>query len=342
VYNLGPMKKFSARAPCRIDLSGGWTDVPPFSTEHEGRVVSVAIDLYSSATIVPRDDQRVSLISEDFDAFVEASDVRELEYDGNLDLIKAAIKRLAIPSGLDCRTKSDAPPGSGLGTSASMGVAILGAINRLLPPSRRYLTIDKIAMIANLLEVEELRIPGGKQDQYAAAFGGINLMRFSDPRVEVRRLACVEGFREALEEHLLLCYTGKSRLSGDIITKVMDSYRRGIPEITEALFDMVEVSGEMARAICREDLSDLAILMTRNWEDQKALDPSVNNDSMEAIITAAKRAGAVGYKACGAGGGGCLAILSGESKMELIRKAILRNGSRILDYRITESGLEQQ
>jgi D-glycero-alpha-D-manno-heptose-7-phosphate kinase len=268
--------------------------------------------------------------------------VRELEYDGNLDLIKAAIKRLAIPSGLDCRTKSDAPPGSGLGTSASMGVAILGAINRLLPPSRRYLTIDKIAMIANLLEVEELRIPGGKQDQYAAAFGGINLMRFSDPRVEVRRLACVEGFREALEEHLLLCYTGKSRLSGDIITKVMDSYRRGISEITEALFDMVEVSGEMARAICREDLSDLAILMTRNWEDQKALDPSVNNDSMEAIITAAKRAGAVGYKACGAGGGGCLAILSGESKMELIRKAILRNGSRILDYRITESGLEQQ
>jgi D-glycero-alpha-D-manno-heptose-7-phosphate kinase len=336
------MMKFSARAPCRIDLSGGWTDVPPFSTEHEGRIVSMAIDLCSSATIVPRDDKRVSLISEDYDTFIEASDVRELEYDGNLDLIKAAIKRLSIPRGLDCRTKSDAPPGSGLGTSASMGVAILGAMNRLLPPSRRYLTIDKIAMIANLLEVEELRIPGGKQDQYAAAFGGINFMTFSDPRVEVRRLACVDGFKQSLREHLILCYTGKSRLSGNIITKVMDSYRKGIPEITEALFDMAEISGEMARAICREDLGEVASLMTRNWEDQKVLDPSVNNDTMEAIISQARKAGAVGFKACGAGGGGCLAIMSGDSKMESIRKAILRNGSRILDYDIAESGLQQQ
>ena len=94
----------------------------------------------------------MSLISEDFDTFVEASSVRELEYDGNLDLIKAALKRLAIPTGLECRTSSDAPHGSGLGTSASMGVAILGAINGLLLPERKYLSVDKIAMLANLLE----------------------------------------------------------------------------------------------------------------------------------------------------------------------------------------------
>ena len=298
--------------------------------------------MYSSATIVPRGDSHVSLISEDYETFVEAASIRELEYDGNLDLIKAAIKRLALPRGLDCRTKSDAPPGSGLGTSASMGVAILGAINRMLPSSRKYLTVDKLAMLANLMEVEELGIAGGKQDQYAAAFGGINLMTFSDPRVEVKKLAVSEGFKKLLEERLILCYTGKSRLSGDIITRVMGSYQRGDSKVTNALLSMVEISESMSRAMLNEDLEDVASLMTVNWENQRKLDPTISNKQIESIIAAAHDAGGIGAKACGAGGGGCLAIVAHDSKLEDVKKALLKNGSKMLEFAIDTDGLTLQ
>jgi D-glycero-alpha-D-manno-heptose-7-phosphate kinase len=284
----------------------------------------------------------VSLVSEDYETFVEASDIRNLEYDGNLDLIKAAIKKLAIPCGLDCRTSSDAPPGSGLGTSASMGVAILGAINRLLPPSRKLLTVDKIAMLANLIEVEELGIAGGKQDQYAAAFGGINLMIFSDPRVDVKRIMVTDKFRKLLEERLILCYTGKSRLSGNLVKKVMDSYQKGNTKVTESLLDMVEVSDCMARVVLEEDLDEMALLMSRNWEDQKKLDPSISNKQIESIITGAKKVGAIGAKACGAGGGGCLAIIAGESCIESTRKWLLKKRVKLLDYKINQTGLSLQ
>ncbi|MGD9497545.1 MAG: GHMP kinase, partial [Armatimonadota bacterium] len=208
-----------ARAPVRIDLAGGWSDVPPFSADVGGAVVNVAISRYSYATLIPNEPGEFILESADYDQYIHARDIRELEYTGSLDLLKAAVRRMGLRVGGHLITRSEAPPGSGTGSSASMGVALVGLLDALQGGTMSRMDI---AALANLLETEELGIEGGKQDQYAAACGGLSLMGFDDPEVTVRRLEVSRDFLLELEKSLLLVYTGKSRLSGDIISTVMD------------------------------------------------------------------------------------------------------------------------
>jgi len=159
-----------ARAPVRIDLAGGWTDVAPYSLERSGAVVNAAITRYAYATIRQLPPGQYELESADYDAYYEAHDIRELEYDGNLDLVKAAIRRRGLQTGAHIMTRSEAPPGSGTGSSAAMGVALVGLLDYIAQGS---MGPAEIAEMAHLLEVEELGVSGGRQDQYAAAFGGL-------------------------------------------------------------------------------------------------------------------------------------------------------------------------
>jgi D-glycero-alpha-D-manno-heptose-7-phosphate kinase len=321
----------------RIDLAGGWTDVPPFSAEVGGAVVNAAINRYAYATLVPRPDEHIQIVSADFDQFLEVRSFRELEYDGNLDLIKAAVRRLGIQQGSDIFVRCDAPPGSGTGSSASIGVALLGLLN-LLQGDR--LSPHEIAELAHLLEVEELHVAGGKQDQYAAAVGGVNFLEFKDPAVAVSPLRLAAGVVSELEKHLVLCYTGKSRVSGNIISTVMNAYQQGVPATTRALHRLKDIAREMKSALLRGDLADFGRLLSENWACQKALDPSVTNPQIDALFDVALASGAIGGKALGAGGGGCLLFFCQGDKEHLVRRKLAEAGTQIIDCNLDFHGLE--
>ena len=210
-----------ARAPLRIDLAGGWTDVAPYSARSGGAVVSVALALHAHVQ-VRRQRSGVSLHALDLGAAVSARRAAELRPDGELGLLKAAARRLGPPGGFEVLTSCDAPPGSGLGGSGAMGVALVAAFAALR--SERPLAAE-VAERAFELEAMDVGIIGGKQDQYAASLGGLQFLEFGERRVSATRLAVPEDALRELERHLVLCYSGASRLSADMHARV---WRRAI------------------------------------------------------------------------------------------------------------------
>lgn len=327
---------FRSRAPIRVDLAGGWTDVPFFAAERGGAVVNATINRYTYATLVPRHDEKIEITSADFQQFLSVQNFRELEYDGNLDLIKAAISRLGIQRGMNLFVRCDAPPGSGTGSSASIGVALIGLLN-LLQDNR--LSAYEVARLANLLETEELHIAGGKQDQYAAAIGGFNYMEFKDPSVNVSPLHLDTSAVVELEKHLVLCYTGKSRLSGNLITRVQEAYQAGRPSTVGALERMRDVAVEMKSALLKGQIGEFGRLLQANWECQKQLDPTITTDQIDSLFEIAAAAGSVGGKALGAGGGGCVLFLASPDREHDVRTALEQAGVQVLDFNFEFGGL---
>lgn len=326
-----------ARAPIRIDFAGGWTDVPPFSQQEGGAVVNATINRYTYATLVPREDQRISIVSADFEKFVEVAHFRDLEYDGNLDLIKAAVKVLNLGMGMDIFVRCDAPPGSGTGSSSSISVALIGLLNRI---QSMKLSPHEVAQMARRLEVSELSIAGGKQDYYAAALGGINFLEFHDSAVSSSRLQVAAHIRREMEKRMLLVYTGQSRLSGNIISRVMGAYERGEKQTVEALHSLKRIAHDTKSALLSGDLEKFARLLDENWKNQKALDSSTTTPTIERLFEAAYSNGALGGKACGAGGGGCLIFFCEDNREHLVRKALLAEGSQIIEFNLEEEGLQ--
>lgn len=325
-----------ARAPVRIDFAGGWSDVPPFSSEAGGEVVNVAISRYSYATLIADEADEFMLESADYNQYIHALDIRELEYDGSLDLLKAAVRRMKIGFGGHLITRSEAPPGSGTGSSASMGVALVGLLDAILG---RGMSRMEIAAMANLLETEELSIRGGKQDQYAAACGGLSWMAFDDPEVTVEPLAPSRDFLLELEKSLLLVYTGKSRLSGDIISTVMDAYVRHEEAMTEPLMNLREAGHRMRDAILAEDLASVGEVLDFNWENQKRLYDNMTTPKIEVLMTVARDAGLLGAKACGAGGGGCIVLLCEPDREHVVRRSVEDLGGQCIDFSFDHEGL---
>ena len=326
-----------ARAPVRIDLAGGWSDVPPFSAEAGGAVVNVAINRYAYATLIGDTAGEFVLESADYDQYIEARDIRELEYNGSLDLLKAAVRRMGLDFGGHLITRSEAPPGSGTGSSASMGVALVGLIDAML---ERGMSRTEIASMANLLEIEELNIEGGKQDQYAAACGGMSFMTFEDPDVMVERIEPSESFLLELEKSLLLVYTGKSRLSGDIISRVMGAYQRNEASMTEPLMNLREAGRLMREAIIDEDLCRVGEVLSFNWENQKRLYDDMTTPKIEALFSVARPAGLLGGKACGAGGGGCILLLAEPDREHVVRRNVVDLGGECIDFHFDVGGLQ--
>lgn len=348
-------KLIRTRAPVRIDFAGGWTDVPLFAEEFKGYVVNAAINIYSYVTVkgLParhvmtssygyqhkesQQDTSVKIYSADFDLYEEAEEIKQLEYNGNIDLAKAAIKRMEIEDGLEIITRSNAPAGSGLGTSAGMGVALIGSMSRFAgKPMLPY----ELAEAASAIERFELGIFGGKQDQYASAIGGLNFMEFDGEEVKVSPIGVPNDVIYDLEKHLVLCYTGKSRLSGDVHRKVVDAYNSKEPETLNALRNLRDIAQRMKDALLNGNLETFGLLLSENWENQKALHPSVTNPQIDALFETALKNGALGGKACGAGGGGCIVFYAQPDREHEVRRELEQAGVSILDFNLDFHGLK--
>ena len=314
---------FRAAAPVRLDFAGGWTDVAPFSDREGGTVVAGAIDLRVYAEFEPGGTGFL-IRAEDLGQAERVATAADLTGDG-MPLHKAALRMLPPGPGT-LRTRSEVPPGSGLGSSGALDVAMVSVLSAVRGE------IPSKAELANLgfeLEAIDAGLPGGRQDQFSAALGGFNLLRFQGENVEVEPLELDPAFVTELGRRTVICYTGRSRVSGDTIARVMGAYQRGEPEVTGALRRLAGLASEMAAALRSADLALVGRLLSANWLEQQRLDAKMSTPEMTGLEARAKAAGALGGKAAGAGAGGCMFFLAGDDPT-LVRQAAVASGARVL------------
>lgn len=307
---------YRAAAPARLDFAGGWTDVPPFSAREGGVVVAAAVQLYAHAEVQPG-GSGYRLVSEDLHARLEVDQLDGLEADGHLTLLRAGLRMLPVgPCTLT--THSDTPPGAGLGSSGALDVAIVAALSEA---RSERLAPRAVADVACRLETVEAKIPGGRQDQYAAALGGVLRLGFRDPEVTVEQIELDPALLAELERRIVLCYTGASRFSGATIGRVMRAYERGEPGIAGALHGLREVAEHLGEALRAGDLARLGALLTENWRHQQALDPGMCTPEMARLDQAMRQAGVLGGKAAGSGAGGSMFFLGPDDPRPAVAAA---------------------
>jgi D-glycero-alpha-D-manno-heptose-7-phosphate kinase len=295
---------YRAAAPVRLDFAGGWTDVPPFSAREGGVVVSAAIGLYAHAEVRPG-GEGLHLVAEDLGATLDLPDEAALARPSRLGLLQAGLRLLPLRA-CALTTRSDAPPGSGLGSSGALDVALVAALSAARGETR---DTREIAQLACRLERMEAGIPGGSQDQFTAAFGGVLRMEFRDPDVIVEPLALDPALLDELERRMLLVYTGASHFSGTTIGRVMTAYEAGDRAVTAALHGLRDVAERIVEALRAGDLARIGALLDLNWRHQQTLDPGMCTPLMARLGHAMREAGALGGKAAGSGAGGSMFFL---------------------------------
>jgi len=307
------------RAPTRIDFGGGWTDVPPYANEVGGFVCNLAIARYATISLSHGDETEP----------VGAET-------GDRAIITAAARRFRVH---DARVSvtSDFPIGAGLGGSSAVGVATVAAFAAL---RGQTMNPTAIAELSREIEIGDVGIPGGRQDHYAAAYGGALALRFSAGGVDVRPISLSGKVRSEIERRCIIIHTGQSRISGETITAVMDAYAQKVPRVLNSLMRMREIAEEMADALSRGNFDKLATLVTEQWMHQRALHPAIPTPLIDEIIARAEGAGAIAAKALGASGGGCVLLMARNDRVESVRKAVESLGE-ILPFTIAQDGVER-
>ena len=336
VRGLSALSYFRARAPLRLSFCGGGTDVSPYPEEHGGMVLSATINQYAYASLLPRRDSRIALASLDYDMSVKYDHPRGLSFDGQLDLLKAAIRALKVRRGLALWVHSDAPPGSGLGSSSTMMVALLGVLSAWL---RKPLSSYEIAELAYRIERVDLKLAGGRQDQYSAAFGGFNFIEFHRDSSVVNPLRVRPDVVRELEYRLLLCYLGQTRQSARIIERQTENYRAGRKATVEALHELKRETLEMKKALLLGEVDAMGELLHQAWRNKKRLEASISNSRVDKLYQLARREGAIGGKMPGAGGGGYFLLLTRFDRKHRVAAALERHGAQAVPFQFEPHGL---
>ncbi|MGP8078090.1 MAG: GHMP kinase [Thermoplasmata archaeon] len=340
------MQILRSKAPLRISFAGGGTDVSPYPEEKGGAVLNCTIDKYAYATLeaIPDGLGKMSVESLDYNVVVNYQKQADLVYNGELDLVKAAIKVLRKPDGskreldtLRLFLHSDAPGGTGLGSSSTMCVALVGAFQHYL---KEPWTSYDVAEMAYHIEREELGFKGGRQDMYAAAFGGFNFMEFNGRRSVVNQLKIRPEVANELAYRLLLCYTGTGHFSNDIIERQQQSYSDKRSGTVDALDATKQLAIDMKNELLRGNIDEMGRLLDQGWQLKKKFTEGISNDRIDALYTHAKEAGALGGKLTGAGGGGYLLLFCDFARRAQVAKSIQSLGGRVEDFSLEPLGLQ--
>ena len=315
-----------SRAPLRIGFFGGGTDIPPYSYEHGGKVLTAAINKYAYTTWQISDNKDLTVHSHDLNINTK---VEDLVYDGKYDLIKATFKYLNLNKGGHFVLHSDAPVGSGLGTSSAVNVSLVGAIwdgsgKAAEKPFGMVKTRKEIADTAFKIEREELGIAGGYQDQYVAAFGGFNIIEMDkNKNVYVIPLKVPRDIQSELQYSILLCDNKMPRMSGNLIAGQKKEYSEGKNlEIHHKLKELVKPG---MNALLNGDVKYFGELLHESWLVKKEIAKGTSNDYIDAIYNAARETGAVyGGKISGAGGGGHMTLICDPTRKVEVQKAIIK------------------
>lgn len=329
-----------SRAPVRISFAGGGTDVSPYTEEFGGCALNAAICHYAWATLEERKDKRIHLESDDIGESEDFDSIEDVINDGHLGLVKAVVRAYGhIQNGFDLYLRSDVPPRSGLGGSASACVALIGLFNHLLRDRRQ--SSYEVAETAYRLEREELKVMGGRQDQYAAVFGNINFLEFrGDDFVRVNPLRLPDDYLLELEKHLILVrLPGDRRQSGDVLDDQLKNMKLKSAQTLEALHRTKDIAQEMKRALLRGDFQKFGSLLDSGWQEKKKFSSMISNPEIDRLYSAAKDAGALGGKITGAGGGGHMIFFCRPNTEHRVSRALESLGALSLDLHFDVQGL---
>ncbi|HEY7400405.1 MAG TPA: GHMP kinase [Actinomycetota bacterium] len=334
---MTPPDVVHATAPLRISFVGGGTDFPHWFEHHGGAVLSATIDHHVRVRVSSRRDRNVRVRSNDLGRLVEYHLDDGPRYDGVMDLVKAAIERVGVPGGIDVSIESDAPPGSGLGGSSALVVGVVAAVASLRDVP---LTADELARMAHAIERRDLGIAGGWQDQYAAAFGGLNLIEFTASEVFVSPLDVDPVVLARLKERLLLCYTGNVRRNAGLIDAQIRLHAEGREETMLGMKQLHAMVYAMRDAIEQDRLDVLGGMLREAFEQKKRMNPHIaEHTPIEGMLAAARRAGAIGGKICGAGGGGYLLVYSPPERRRRVAGALERLGGQLAPFSFSTEGV---
>jgi D-glycero-alpha-D-manno-heptose-7-phosphate kinase len=333
-----------SKAPLRLGIAGGGSDVSPYCDLYGGYVLNAAIDLYAYCTLEGWDCDRIEFHSIDRGEVYRSDLTAHIEIDGNLDLHKAIYNRIVRqfnrgePLALKVTTYSDAPAGSGLGSSSTMVVAILKAyVEWLRLPLGEY----EIARMAYEIERLELAMSGGRQDTYAATFGGFNFMEFyANEQVIVNPLRIKNWMLNELESAMILYYTDMSRESARIIDQQIQNVETTNESAIAATHELKQDAVRMKEAILKGNFREMAHVLGRSWEAKKRLAKGITNPLIDEIYERALSLGAYSGKISGAGGGGFIIFMVDPVKKLDISKALQEQGGRVTNFHFTEHGTE--
>jgi len=333
---------YRSKAPLRIGLAGGGTDVSPYSDEFGGAILNATLSLYAHASIEPTTDNTITLQALDRKEEEQFEWSTTLPINGKLDLLKGVYNRIQKDYGIKqggfkLSTFVDAPAGSGLGTSSTLVVAIIGAFVEMLKlPLGDY----DIAHYAYDIERNDLMLSGGKQDQYAATFGGVNFMEFyGNDKVIVNPLRIRQEYLNELENNLVLYYTATSRESATIIKEQQSNVKEKNVGSIDAMHQLKEQSRMMKEALLKGRLNEIGEILDYGFEQKRLMAKSISNSLIEDIYTAAKAAGASGGKISGAGGGGFMTFYCPGNNRYKVIEALLQFGGEVKNYQLTQHGL---
>lgn len=302
-----------ASAPARLDLAGGWTDVPPYTTEVGGAVCNIAIELRAVATLTAVDGPPIA----------------------PNDALSAAAWQRAMRPPVAIRLHSAIPIGSGLGGSSAAGVALAAA---LAAWRGEHIAAGDLAELSRSTEVETLRLPGGCQDHYAAAYGGALLLH-CDATTTAHPVVLSEAAIYEFETRALVAFTGESRMSSRTITAVIDAYRGNDRITCNSLSRMKLLSPLMAGALAVGDMDELGRLVADQWDAQRALHPTITTPLIDRIVHDVAKAGALGTKALGASGGGCVLVIARADRVHDV-SAALSALAQLLPVRVARTGVQ--
>ncbi|HMO61516.1 MAG TPA: dehydrogenase [Ferruginibacter sp.] len=333
---------YRSKAPLRIGLAGGGTDVSPYSDVYGGAILNATISLSAYASIEPLDTETIIIEALDRKEQQQFSFATSLPVDGKLDVLKGVYNRIQkdyglVKTGFRLSTFVDAPAGSGLGTSSTLVVAVLGAFVEMLKlPLGDY----DIAHLAYQVEREDLQLAGGKQDQYAATFGGVNFMEFyGDDKVIVNPLRIRPEYMHELENNLVLYFTATSRESAAIIKEQVKNVQDKNEQSIEAMHQLKEQSKMMKEALLRGRLNEIGEILNFGFEQKRRMAHNISNNTIEAIYDAAKKAGATGGKISGAGGGGFMIFYCPGNSRYAVIETLNSFGGAVKQYNFTRYGL---
>jgi len=333
---------YRSKAPLRIGLAGGGTDVSPYSDQYGGAILNVTVSLSAYATISLLDTDEIIIEALDRKESETHVLANELPINGTLDLLKAVYNRIMKDYQLPLRgfrlsTFVDAPAGSGLGTSSTLVVAVLGAFTEWLKlPLGEY----DIAHYAYNIERQDLQLAGGKQDQYAATFGGVNFMEFYEgDKVIVNPLRIKTQYLHELENNLVLYYTASSRESATIIKEQVKNVNANNEKSIEAMHQLKEQAKMMKEALLKGKVHDIGAILDYGFSQKRLMAANISNDKMEQLYEAAKSSGATGGKISGAGGGGFMIFYCPGNTRHAVIETLNNFGGEVKKYSFTKYGL---
>jgi D-glycero-alpha-D-manno-heptose-7-phosphate kinase len=326
-----------SRAPLRISFGGGGTDVPPYPETYGGVTLSTTIDRYAYVTLKNNSKKGIRVISQDYGLIETLSNISDIKIKGKTSLIKAALLQSGLKKeNLDIIIHVDSPPGSGLGSSSAVAIAIVGALSFFLD---EHLTKYQIAKKAIILERELLGIKGGYQDQYASCFGGFNFIEFKKT-VTVNPIRLHPSVINELLSSSVLVNSKKTRFSGNIINKQISKFNQNDEVFLSHLKKIKNLAYELKEFLLKGNINKFGHLLELHWEEKQKLTESISTPYIEKLYTKLKQSGGTGGKILGAGGGGHIFFICPPEKRNLLFQAIDKTKAENIKFNFEDNGLQ--